>query len=102
MNHDICFTAENAEYVTSQWVVVRGRTIYARVYYAVGEVEALDGGEDGRLTLIPVQVVVHGESPVGCNACDLGDVDLLHHEDCPVNSLGLFHVKFYGEITYAP
>ena len=102
MNHDICFTAEDAEYVTSQWVVTRGRAIYARVYYTVGEVEALDGDEAGRLTLRPIQVVVRGESPVGCNACDLGDDELLHHDDCPVHNLGLIHIKFVGEVTYAP
>lgn len=102
MNHDVCFTAEDAEYVTSTWVMVRGRAVYARVYYVVAEVEPLDGGEAGRITCLPIQVVVNGESPVGCNSCDLGDHELQHHEDCPTRSVGLFHIRFVGEVTYAP
>lgn len=50
--------------------------------------DAFDTAERGiavPLCLVRVVTLADGESPVGCNACDLDDPSLPHHFDCAVS-----------------
>lgn len=50
--------------------------------------DAFDTAERGiaiPLCLVRVVTLADGESPAGCNACDLDDPSLPHHNDCAVS-----------------
>jgi len=59
-------------------------TLTARYCYAASTMNTVTGR--GEAVFVPCSVVDgDGQSPVGCNACDLGDETLPHRRDCLVS-----------------
>jgi hypothetical protein len=103
MNSDICFTCENAEYRSTLYMQTSSGWKLCRVFYVVGDLQ--EGGDESfRVTLRPTQVVnlEDGQSPDGCNSCDLGDDGLSHSDRCSIHHVGLMHIIAIGEVSYAP
>jgi len=70
------------------------------VYWFTEDVDALSD-EEVHVTLVSVQCLdpFTGESPIGCNACDLGDPTMLHRDGCPVFHLTGMTLKFMGDFS---
>jgi hypothetical protein len=115
MNPEVTFLPLDSEYILQLPVAItrtegilssRGKypkfeanVMFGEAYYAVESVDTV-GETSVIVTLEAVQVLVDGESPVGCNACDLGDHTLPHKASCPVHDLGELEMNLDGTLDY--
>jgi hypothetical protein len=89
---DFCVAIEDQEVITQ----IDGLD----VYWYVEDVEQVSD-EEVHVILESLQCLdpATSESPVGCNACDLGDHTLPHHHLCPVLRMSTMVLKFVGDFS---
>lgn len=86
----VAFSIEDSEYVLNDFEAG------IETYFAV-DCDTLEHSEDSMLVhLHAVQVLKDGQSPVGCNSCDLGDPTLNHKSDCPIHSAPSLYLVLDG------
>jgi len=96
---DITFIPEDTDYRLTIVLDFRDGPEYIEVFYSCVDVEQLDPGEEGTISLEAVQALIGDCSPVGCNSCDLGDVLIDHRHNCPIHLVPSMVITFYGEVN---